>query len=541
METIVPHAENQYIKQVMNKLTNLKYPLKYTSTDFIAYTGELPDCLPSSTSTCNPMDRSLTKLFQLLLERYCEPSANPLDADISELDIECLLEANPDIEIGDDLTLKDLLIYYKEHLCEIYDRLCAECGGETDLNCTITKPKPCTNLRRFRLVFPEEINYFYSELESVDLIITLPGNSDGSPKVFTIPSETSVSDLIAQITAEWDNPEFVITSVDTTIYFAYQGLFASPIFSFSITYSDPSSMVTTGNIDDIDFDALAGVLNAGAASTTFVSGNFKWLGCDEEVSGLICDFIQDHEDRITELENAPSADPYVPEPLVIPINKFLNLQSQSEILLNIAPYIKYKTPEYYFSKTPDGAKLDSLVNNLQSELGNYGRLWLDSDAQYLRYAHLISPPDTGDDYFEYYLTDASGSNYLMPISIYSVNACCSGEPSVPSGEAVLQTYVLEFDVNGWNTEGQFLDANVTITSDPSVGGETATPGVLFVLTFDHGLSLVGTYSAVAIYMENVGGAISTTNLTADTVDIELANNPFNVLGENIKIKVIITQ
>ncbi len=123
----------------MGTLTNQKYPLKYTSTDLITYTGALPDCVTAEYDSCDPKQRKLTELLNLLLIKYCETTPNPLTTDISEFDIECLLQANPEIEIGEDLELEDLLAYFRDHMCYIYGRLCAECdsGGGTTI-CEIT-------------------------------------------------------------------------------------------------------------------------------------------------------------------------------------------------------------------------------------------------------------------------------------------------------------------------------------------------------------------------------------------------------------------
>lgn len=527
----------------MGKLINEKYALKYTSTDFIAYTGTLPDCVPSGTSSCQPMDRGLTKLMQLLLEKYCEPSANPLETDISELDIECLLEANPDIEIGDDLTLKDLLIYYKEHLCYIYGRLCAECGGETDTTCIIQKTIPCDEFRRFTLSFPEQINYTSSAEQDINLIVTLPGAVNGDSKEFTIQAPFTVADVLSQIEAEWENPDFTVSSLDSSLYLIYSPQSQSPVFGFTITYADNVAMQTLGNLNEIEFFAQNGSVSASAGLPYLQTGTFVWDGCTEEVSGNFCEFIQDHEDRITVLENetTPSSEPYVPDPLVIPIYRVINIQTQNEIVADIQHYFKYRTSDYYFSKTEDGTRLDSLTIDGQESSGTFGNLWLDSDSDYLRYKYTRETPfPTGDDTFSLYLTDGSGSNYVIPITIYSINACCSGEPTA-SGEGFVYEYIIEFDVTGWNSEVQFQDTNPIVTRTPSGGSQSASSQPSFVLRLSHNLSIVGTYTVTPTYLYGVGGAISVDTQDTDYVDIQLANIPFNILGTNIRIKVIISQ
>lgn len=542
METSAPRVKT---KTKMGKLINEKYPFKYTSTDFIAYTGTLPNCIPSGTSSCEPMDRGLTKLMQLLLEKYCQesPSANPLEADISELDIECLLEANPDIEIGDDLTLKDLLIYYKDHLCYIYGRLCVECGGETDTTCIIEKIIPCNEFRRFTLIFPETINYTGSEEQDINLVVTLPGAANGDPKEFVIPAPYTVEDVLTQIQSEWENPEFTVSFLDNSLYLVYSPQLQSPVFGFTVTYEDNVAMETLGNLNEMDFFAQNGSTNAAAALPYLQTGTFVWDGCTEEVSGNFCEFIQDHENRITALENetTPSSEPYVPDPLVIPIYRVINIQNQNEIVADIQHYFKYRTSDYYFSKTEDGTRLDSLTINGQSSLGDFGRLWLDSDTNYLRYKYTQETPfPTGDDNFSLYLSDGSGSNYVIPITVYSINACCEGEPA-PSGEGFLYEYVIEFDVTGWNSELQFQDVNATITRTPSGGFQSVSAEPAFVLRLTHNLAIVGTYDVIPTYLDSVAGAISVDTQDTDYVDIQLANNPFNTLGTNIRIKVIISQ
>lgn len=289
----------------MGKLTNLKYPLKFTSTDFIAYTGELPDCFPSATSSCNPMDRSLTKLFQLLLEKYCEPSANPLDVDISEFDIECLIEANDDIEIGEDLTLQDLLTYFKEHLCYIYTRLCAICCDEcgTDNTCIIEKPIACNGTRRFVLNFPSEIIYLSPEETPVGLTIILPGGVDGVNKVYTIDPLTSTEDLIEDIISNWDNSIFTPSRNGNSLELSFSSNIGdSPLFTWVVSYTNSAIMTSTGNLNEITFFAFFGIASGGASNNVVRAGNFRWEACTEELSGSVCEFLQDHEDRITTLE-----------------------------------------------------------------------------------------------------------------------------------------------------------------------------------------------------------------------------------------------
>jgi hypothetical protein len=390
----------------MGKSTNNKNPLSFTTTDYIKYTGVLPECIPSGESSCNSGNRNLTSLFELILEKYCDDNQDPLDMDISELNLECLIAENPDIEIGEDLTLGDLLIYYKEHLCYIYTRLCDICcdecgGGET--------------------------------------------------------------------------------------------------------------------ICELEVDG-------------------------EEVSGTTCDFLQDHqyiledhEERITELEESSGND-YIPEPFVIPINKFLNVQDSGNLLVDFKSYIKNSRPEFYISKTPNGVKWNSLTG-LTIAFGNNGKLGLSSDSKLFNYTYDGETPTTGEDIFEAYLTDGSGNSYLFPISIYTVNACCSGDSAVSEE---IQEFTITFNVSQWVNDIKFNEATIeSIVSEPHQAGVTATTESGFVLKLNHDMGL-GSYTALAEYVNVYSPFISTQNLNTNDLEVQLANAPYNISGTNVKIKVTIT-
>jgi hypothetical protein len=47
----------------MTKITN-NLPKSYTTTDFIKYVGELPECIPSGESSCGWGNRNLTLYFK---------------------------------------------------------------------------------------------------------------------------------------------------------------------------------------------------------------------------------------------------------------------------------------------------------------------------------------------------------------------------------------------------------------------------------------------------------------------------------------------
>lgn len=589
----------------MGKLTNLKYPLKYTSTDFIAYTGELPDCLPSATSTCNPMDRSLTKLFQLLLEKYCEPSANPLDVDISELDIECLLEANPDIEIGDDLTLKDLLAYFKDHLCYIYTKLCADCGSEpTDLTCLINKQSSCEWVvegidLRSRFCFdvielnpPDPENSggmtLFLHIEGTNVFQNFPIGEGGMPSSNIITSEEQIENIINTFNDLGGVFSYSIEGIRMCIFIDgvienyifnidYDGFFPSqepPIDFYNISFYGITPTLITNNQSTLQYYISTLPLSfqifqngnwVSVSNEYVINGTYRsneeftgarlidseenliqefdiQVNCEtQEVSGTFCEFIQDHEDRITDLENniEPSSEPFLPEPLVIPFVRTFNVQTENDIIFDISEYVKYNDGSFYFSKTPDGTKLTSLGSNPQQSIGLHGKTWIDSDSKLLRYSYLNTPvPGTGDDAFLFYLTDGLGNNYKFPVSIYSINACCEEVP--PTGGSTVYSFTIELDVTGWSTEPAFLETNIdSVIRDPSGGSQSASTEPGFIIRLNHNLGIGTTYMASVVFLDGVGGSITIADKQNDHVDILVPSNPLNILGVNIRIKVTI--
>lgn len=102
------------------KLKNTSPKINISSTDQIKYVGEIPTC--ALTGDCSIDETDLTYLISLLLIRYCEEN-NIIDADLSTVDITCLIAANPDIDIPEDITIETLSSYFKNHICAIYSKV----------------------------------------------------------------------------------------------------------------------------------------------------------------------------------------------------------------------------------------------------------------------------------------------------------------------------------------------------------------------------------------------------------------------------------
>lgn len=104
----------------MTKINNTSPIGKYTSTSMIKYVGDIPTC--ALTGDCSIDETNLTYLIYILLQRYCEESS-VIDADLSSIDISCLIASNPDIEVPENVTIETLATYYKDHFCSIYNTL----------------------------------------------------------------------------------------------------------------------------------------------------------------------------------------------------------------------------------------------------------------------------------------------------------------------------------------------------------------------------------------------------------------------------------
>lgn len=56
------------------------------------------------------------------MKRYCE-EGNVIDADLSSVDLTCLISSNPDVEVPEGITIETLSTYYKNHFCAIYSKI----------------------------------------------------------------------------------------------------------------------------------------------------------------------------------------------------------------------------------------------------------------------------------------------------------------------------------------------------------------------------------------------------------------------------------
>ena len=104
----------------MTKIKNNSPQVNITTTNQIKYVGDIPTC--ALTGDCSIDETNLTYLISILLTRYCSEN-NVIDADLSSVDLTCLIASNPDIEIPDDVTIETLAIYYKDHFCALYSKI----------------------------------------------------------------------------------------------------------------------------------------------------------------------------------------------------------------------------------------------------------------------------------------------------------------------------------------------------------------------------------------------------------------------------------
>jgi len=104
----------------MTKIKNSSPLVNITSTNQIKYLGDIPTC--ALTGDCSIDETNLTYLISILLTRYCSEN-NVIDADLSSVDLTCLITSNPDIEIPDDVTIETLATYYKDHFCALYSKI----------------------------------------------------------------------------------------------------------------------------------------------------------------------------------------------------------------------------------------------------------------------------------------------------------------------------------------------------------------------------------------------------------------------------------
>ena len=104
----------------MTKIKNTSPKTNITTTNQVLYTGEIPTC--ALTGDCSIDESNLSDLIYILLKRYCE-EGNVIDADLSSVDLTCLIAANPDIEVPENITIETLSSYYKNHFCSVYSKI----------------------------------------------------------------------------------------------------------------------------------------------------------------------------------------------------------------------------------------------------------------------------------------------------------------------------------------------------------------------------------------------------------------------------------
>ena len=104
----------------MTKIKNSSPLINITSTNQIKYVGDIPTC--ALTGDCTIDETNLTYLISILLTRYCSEN-NVIDADLSSVDLTCLITSNPDIELPSDVTIETLATYYKDHFCALYSKV----------------------------------------------------------------------------------------------------------------------------------------------------------------------------------------------------------------------------------------------------------------------------------------------------------------------------------------------------------------------------------------------------------------------------------
>ena len=104
----------------MTKIKNSSPLVNITSTNQIKYLGDIPTC--ALTGDCAIDETNLTYLISILLARYCSEN-DVINADLSSVDLTCLIASNPDIELPESVTIETLAIYYKDHFCSLYNTI----------------------------------------------------------------------------------------------------------------------------------------------------------------------------------------------------------------------------------------------------------------------------------------------------------------------------------------------------------------------------------------------------------------------------------
>lgn len=104
----------------MSKITNTTVSSDIVSSDLVKYVGTIPACAIST--DCQIDSTQLTYLLGILLTRYCD-EFNIIDADLSSVDIACLIANNPDVIVPTSITIQTLSQYYSDVICKIYTKI----------------------------------------------------------------------------------------------------------------------------------------------------------------------------------------------------------------------------------------------------------------------------------------------------------------------------------------------------------------------------------------------------------------------------------
>lgn len=140
------------------------------SSNEIRYSGKLPECITED----GCLDKNkLTYILALLLERYC--ASDILSTEITQVDLTCLIESNPDINIPQDITIESLFDFYKSHFCSIYtsiESIETIIGSAAGIRCSNDIAQVNENEE---VVIDVTINDFLNDVES-PYIVTIEEN-----------------------------------------------------------------------------------------------------------------------------------------------------------------------------------------------------------------------------------------------------------------------------------------------------------------------------------------------------------------------------
>ena len=225
----------------MTKIKNNSPLVNITSTDQVKFVGDIPTC--ALTGDCAIDETNLTYLISILLARYCVEN-NVVDADLSSVDLTCLLISNPDILLPSDITIETLSVYYKDHLCALYSKI-------SDLEDVIDSLKGITCLNDI------------VQLDQNDSILIDPLFNDLLEEVSGAVSVTIISDSINGSTSITANKITYTPDVD---------FFGNDEITYQVTKGDytctakisikVNQIISTQNITDIIIEQVTIILQS---------------------------------------------------------------------------------------------------------------------------------------------------------------------------------------------------------------------------------------------------------------------------------------